>query len=86
LLLAGHHFFILCRPDANSNPEKREVRDELNQMKEEKLDSIREAGLSKKQLKKRLKHPEKNFDPAKKQKFDTCSTCQNPKVCVRNFV
>lgn len=69
-----------CRPDANSDPEKREVRDELNQKKEELLDSIREYGLSKKQLKKRLKHPSKNFDPNKKLRFDTCLTCPNPKV------
>ena len=56
------------------------MRDELNQKREERLDSIREYGLSKKQLKKRLKHPSKNFDPNKKLRFDTCSACANPKV------
>lgn len=77
--------YWLCQPyvrpgqNANSEAAKREVRDELNQKKEGRLDNIREAGLSKKQLKKRLKHPEKNFDPAKKLKFDTCSSCPNPK-------
>lgn len=71
---------VCCRPNANSDPEKREVRDELNQKREERLDSIWEYGLSKKQLKKRLKHPSKNFDPNKKLRFETCSACANPKV------
>ena len=74
------NYGVCCRPDANSDPGKREMRDELNQKREERLDSIRQYGLSKKQLKKRLKHPTKNFDPNKKLRFDTCSTCANPKV------
>ncbi|KAK7456511.1 hypothetical protein BaRGS_00039367 [Batillaria attramentaria] len=71
--------YVRPGPDAGSDPAKQALREELNQRLEASLDKIREDGLSKKQLKKRLKHPSKNFDPNKKLKFDTCSVCANPK-------
>ncbi|KAL8618287.1 hypothetical protein ACOMHN_061132 [Nucella lapillus] len=71
--------YVRPGPDVNSDPAKREIRDEINQKREASLDRIREDGLSKRKLKKRLKHPTKNFDPAKKRKFDACSSCPNPK-------
>lgn len=80
-----HELVSICRPDTPSDPEKRELREQLNQQKAECLERIKEDGLSKKQLKKRLKNPSKNFDPNKKQKFDTCSACANPRVSIKKM-
>ncbi|GFR72101.1 tRNA-dihydrouridine(16/17) synthase [NAD(P)(+)]-like [Elysia marginata] len=63
------------------DPENREMRKQINLKRAEnilKINSL-EAGFSMNKIKKMLKNPYKNHDPALKPKFEPCIQCKNPK-------
>ncbi|XP_059178456.1 tRNA-dihydrouridine(16/17) synthase [NAD(P)(+)]-like [Physella acuta] len=73
--------YVRPNPDEEEDDEHKELRQRLNLKRAEDMQKISavEAGLSNNKLKKKLKCPNKNFDPDLKLKFETCKLCQNPK-------
>ncbi|XP_005108736.2 tRNA-dihydrouridine(16/17) synthase [NAD(P)(+)]-like [Aplysia californica] len=80
------HPYWICQPyvrlsDSDlEQPEHRAIRQMLNMKRAQDMEKMREehSGLSIKKLKKRLKHPHKNFDTNRLQ-FESCTHCRNPK-------
>ncbi|KAH9502577.1 tRNA-dihydrouridine(16/17) synthase [NAD(P)(+)]-like protein [Bulinus truncatus] len=79
--------YWICQPYVRPGPEEeldaehKEVRQRLNLKRAEDMQKVsaEEPGLSNNKLKKKLKCPNKNFDPVQKLKFETCQLCLNPK-------
>lgn len=81
--------YWLCQPYVRPNPheerkidpENREMRKQINLKRAEDILKInsKEAGFSMNKIKKMLKKPHKNHDPALKPKFEPCINCKNPK-------
>ncbi|RUS81071.1 hypothetical protein EGW08_011157 [Elysia chlorotica] len=96
--------YWICQPYVRPNPheekeippENRELRKQLNLKRAEDILKINsaDAGFSMNKIKKMLKNPYKNHDPALKPKFEPCIQCKNPrglkcefllcKTCCRN--
>ncbi|XP_041363417.1 tRNA-dihydrouridine(16/17) synthase [NAD(P)(+)]-like [Gigantopelta aegis] len=79
--------YWLCQPyvrpspkDANSEGRKAE-RERLNLKRNAELSQVALEGepMSKNKLKKKLRNPQKNFDPLHKAKYERCMQCCNPK-------
>uniref|UniRef100_A0A2C9JUJ0 tRNA-dihydrouridine(16/17) synthase [NAD(P)(+)]-like n=2 Tax=Biomphalaria glabrata TaxID=6526 RepID=A0A2C9JUJ0_BIOGL len=79
--------YWICQPYVRPGPEEendvehKELRKRINLKRSEDMQKVGadEPGLSNNKLKKKLKCPNKNFDPGLKMKFETCSLCLNPK-------
>ncbi|GFO16013.1 tRNA-dihydrouridine(16/17) synthase [nad(p)(+)]-like [Plakobranchus ocellatus] len=81
--------YWICQPYVRPNPneerkvdpESRELRQRINLKRAEDILKLShgEAGLSMNKIKKMLKKPHKNYDPALKPKFESCTLCCNPK-------
>ncbi|BFZ18060.1 hypothetical protein BsWGS_21098 [Bradybaena similaris] len=73
--------YVRPGPDDEEDAEHKELRQRLNLKRAEDMLKIcpGDTSLSNNKLKKRLKRPNKNFNPGKKLKFETCQLCPNPK-------
>jgi len=77
-------------PDDVATEDQKQWRQQFNKKRAEDLEKLKAdhsgSGLSVNKLKKRLKHPHKNFDPNKRRKYTECSsTCHNPRSAKCEF-